>query len=243
MKVVTILIPSLHGLGVRQKCLGVYSLPFASVTRKKKRKQKKEKPAFLESRSSLSINQFSYLHMLFSHISVPNFPIRLTILRKLRRTWQNAVFEKKPFFIKLNLQKFSSTNYWLKHFNSLLYKSSIFLQLFYPSYVFSKQRLNNNNHNHNIFQQNEHLRSKYYYNYDNNMGPDLILTYYSTDIFSPFEQRHASFLNLRTRILISLSECRQGLAEVDLVFIQTSFLFLWKLCNLRSGSVFVSLCK
>ena len=75
------------------------------------------------------------------------------------------------------------------------------------------------------------------------MGPDFTLTYYSTDIFSPSESRHASFLNLRTRILISLSECRQGLAEVDLVFIQTSFLFLWKLCNLRSGSVFVSLCK
>ena len=75
------------------------------------------------------------------------------------------------------------------------------------------------------------------------MGPDSTLTYYSTDIFSPFESRHTSFFNLRTRILISLSEGKQGLAEVDLVMIQTSFLFLWKLCNLRSGSVFVSLCK
>ena len=75
------------------------------------------------------------------------------------------------------------------------------------------------------------------------MGPDFILTYYPTDIFSPFDSRHAFFLNLQTRILISLSECKQGLAEVDLVLIQTSFLFLWKLCNLRSGSVFVSLCK
>ena len=72
------------------------------------------------------------------------------------------------------------------------------------------------------------------------MGPDFILTYYSTDIFSPFESRHAFFFNLRTRILISLSEGKRGLAEVDLVLIQTSFLFLWKLCNLRSGSVFVS---
>ena len=101
MKVVTILIPSLHGL--RQKCLGVYSLPFASVTRKKKNR-KKEKPAFLESRSltaSLSINQFSYFHMLFSHSAVPNFPIRSTIPRKLPRTWQNAIFEKQPFYIKL----------------------------------------------------------------------------------------------------------------------------------------------
>ena len=98
MKVVRILIPSLHGLGVRQKFLGVY------------------KPAFLESRSlkaSLSINHFSYFHMLFSHSAVPNFPIRSTIPRKLPGTWQNAVFEKQPFYIKLNLQKFSSTNYIL----------------------------------------------------------------------------------------------------------------------------------
>ena len=47
------------------------------------------------------------------------------------------------------------------------------------------------------------------------MVPDFTLTYYSKDIFSPFESRHAFFfLNLRTRILISLSECKQGLAEV-----------------------------
>ena len=76
------------------------------------------------------------------------------------------------------------------------------------------------------------------------MGPDLILTYYSTDIFSPYESRYAFFFfNLRTRMLISLSECKQGLAEVDLVLIQTSFFFLWKLCNVRLRSVFVSLCK
>ena len=36
IKVVTVLILSLHGLRVREKFLGVYSLPFASVTRKKK---------------------------------------------------------------------------------------------------------------------------------------------------------------------------------------------------------------
>ena len=57
------------------------------------------------------------------------------------------------------------------------------------------------------------------------MGPDFILTYYSTDIFSPFKSRHAFFFfNLRKRILLSLSECKQGLAEVDLVLIHTSFL-------------------
>ena len=70
-----------------------------------------------------------------------------------------------------------------------------------------------------MFLQNEHLRYKNYCNYNINMGSDFTLTYYSTDIFSPFESRHASFFDLRTRILI------------------------WKLCNLRSGSVFVSLCK
>ena len=56
----------------------------------KKKTEKKEKPAFLESRSltaSLSINQFSYFHVLFSHSAVPNFPIRSTIPRKLPRTW------------------------------------------------------------------------------------------------------------------------------------------------------------
>ena len=56
----------------------------------KKKQKKKEKPAFLESRSltaSLSINRFSYFHMLFSHSAVPNFPIRSTIPRKLPRTW------------------------------------------------------------------------------------------------------------------------------------------------------------
>ena len=94
-----------------------------------------------------------------------------------------------------------------------------------------------------MFLQNEHLRYKNYCNYNINMGSDFTLTYYSTDIFSPFESRHASFFDLRTRILISLSEGKQGLAEVHLVMIKTSFLFLWKLCNLRSGSVFVSLCK
>ena len=55
-----------------------------------KKTKNKEKPAFLESRSltaSLSINQFSYFHMLFSHSAVPNFPIRSTIPRKLPRTW------------------------------------------------------------------------------------------------------------------------------------------------------------
>ena len=46
------------------------------------------------------------------------------------------------------------------------------------------------------------------------MVPDFTLTYYSTDIFSPFESRHAFFFNLRTRILISLAEGKQGLAEV-----------------------------
>ena len=115
VKVVTILIPSLHGLRARQKFLGVYSLPFASVTREKKQR-KKGKPGFLESRlltASLSINQFSYFHMLFSHSAVPNFPIRSPKPRKLPRTWQNAVFEKQPFYIKLNLQKFSSSNYSL----------------------------------------------------------------------------------------------------------------------------------
>ena len=61
-----------------------------SHEKKKKKTEKKEKPAFLESRSltaSLSINQFSYFHMLFSHSAVPNFPIRSTIPRKLPGTW------------------------------------------------------------------------------------------------------------------------------------------------------------
>ena len=56
----------------------------------KKKSRKKEKPAFLEYRSltaSLSINQFSYFLLLFSHSAVPNFPIRSTIRRKLPRTW------------------------------------------------------------------------------------------------------------------------------------------------------------
>ena len=76
------------------------------------------------------------------------------------------------------------------------------------------------------------------------MSPDFTLTYYSTDIFFPLWNRVMPlFFNLRTIILISLSEGKQGLAEVHLVMIKTSFLFLWKLCNLRSGSVFVSLCK
>ena len=75
------------------------------------------------------------------------------------------------------------------------------------------------------------------------MGPDFIPTHYSTDIFPLLNRVMPFFFNLRTRILISLSEGKQGLAKVDLVLIQTSFLFLWKLCNLRSGSVFVSLCK
>ena len=55
------------------------------------------------------------------------------------------------------------------------------------------------------------------------MGPDFILTYYSMDFFPLLNRVMPFFFNLWTRILISLLECKQGVAEVDLVLIQTSF--------------------
>ena len=220
MKVVTILIPSLHGLGVRQKCLGVYSLLFASVTRKTKKAENKKRLHFQNVARLQQAYQFiSFLTSICcfpTAVLSPTFqyarPQHENYQERGRMQSSRSSHFSSNSICKNSTVLITSCNISIRCFKKVQYFYSFFIQhMFFP------------NSNHNIFQQNEHLRYKNYYII-------IITTWVLTSslpitqrIFLPLLNRVMPFFfsNLRTKILISFSECKQGLAEVDLVLIQS----------------------